>query len=308
MGLILGWEMIQLWSDLPILYGQDGIIDNRLLQLHQSDTGWNIYMAADYLRWIALAYLLCCAAMTLRYHGRLASILLLILHHGLWINDPNWSYGVDYLAQTGLLICCLSPKSPHTLKLLRWQLTVVYLFGGLGKAIGASWYDGEALWRAVQQPFPGALFPIPTKWGSYKEIWIVSGWFVILLELCYPLIWRAGWYRLTVLVGIIGLHVSIALTMGLYHFASLMIWYNLCSWYFPDKNTIISNYSPLEGEARYLASTIPSLPPSIQGKEAKVSVETTQTSPIGLMANRENPTTKHKITIYEQILQQNKSV
>lgn len=291
MGLILGWEMIQLWPDLPILYGNDGIIDNRLLQLHQSDTGWNIYMAADYLRWIALAYLFCCAAMTLQYRSRLFSFLLLILHHGLWINDPNWSYGVDYLAQTGLLICCLSSKSPYTLKLLRWQLTVVYLFGGLGKAIGASWYDGEALWRAVQQPFPGALFPIPTKWGGYKEIWIVSGWFVILLEMCYPLIWRAGWYRRALLVGIIGLHGGIALTMGLYHFASLMIWYNLCAWYFPYKNTIISNYSPLEGEARYLASTIPSAPPSIQGKEAKVSVETTQTSPISLMAKRAK--TKH---------------
>ncbi|MBE8722027.1 hypothetical protein C4F40_14955 [Sphingobacterium sp. Ka21] len=291
LGLLLAIEMIQLWVDLPLLYGPSGLIDPALLQLRQRAIGWSIYDLTDAIphlqtltlptvHLLAVLYIGLCVALVLNLQVRLSSLLLLFLHHTLFIADPNWAYGVDYLALTGLFFsCCFYPGRTASgtqtywatigLFALQAQLTVVYLFGGWSKLMGGSWQNGEALWKAVQQAYLGSAVPISVSWGSWPFIWIATGWAAMLVELAYPLAWFGRRTRHGIWIAISGLHAGIALTMGLYHFAMIMIWYNCCAWYIPYTKLTKSINLPLERDGSAIASTNGSPPPSIQGKGVK---------------------------------------
>lgn len=288
LGLLLALEMVQLWDDLPLLYGPDGLIDPALLQLRQPPIGWGLHDLTDALPYmqtiavptihlLALVYIGLCLALVFALQVRLSSLLLLILHQVLFIADPNWAYGVDYLVQTGLFLCCVFYPSLRSctapsfwcktgLFALQGQLTLVYFFGGWSKAMGSSWYTGEAIWKAVQQSYPGTAIPIAVHWGSAPYLWMMAGWLVMLIELAYPLIWLGRRTCSIILIIICGLHVGIALTMGLYHFALIMIWYNYCAWHIPYNTLTKSIYSPLEDSSDNAASSKEAAVTSIQGK------------------------------------------
>ncbi|WP_140937970.1 hypothetical protein [Sphingobacterium lumbrici] len=287
-GLLLAIEMIQLWIDLPLLYGPNGLIEPALLHLRQRPIGWSIYDLTDAIPYLqtltlptvhllAVLYIGLCLALVFELQVRLSSLLLLFLHQALFIADPNWAYGVDYLVQTGLFFsCCFYPGRltsglPNNwakigLLALQGQLTVVYIFGGWSKLMGGSWHNGEALWKAVQQAYIGSAIPISLNWGTWPYLWIAAGWAVILVELVYPLAWLGKHTRRCIWIAISGLHAGIALTMGLYHFAMIMIWYNCCAWYIPYKKLTKSINLPFERDGSAIASTNGSPPPAIQGK------------------------------------------
>ena len=149
------------------------------------------------------------------------------------------------------------------------QLVLVYFFGGLGKAMGPTWWNGEAIWKAVQQPFPGNLIDIPLSWGNWTICWGMMGIGIVLLELGYVLAWIGTMYRRIIYIAAIAMHLSIALTIGLYHFSALMIWYNLCAWYYPyRRQTSIPIHNSSLGYADTdAAGTV--RPASIQYKERR---------------------------------------
>lgn len=283
-GLLLWIEMLQLWPDLPLLYGPESIYDTVLLPYWHSGSGWNwedIFRSAHPL-WIhltATGYSLCCLCLIFGRWIPYSSFILLVIQHGLFMADLRWAYGADYLAQTGLLFSLCFSYIAQTDAHLKWQrkgvcawqaqLVMVYFFGGLGKALGSTWWDGEAIWKAVQQPFPGNLIDIPLSWGNWPIYWMLMGIGVVLLELGYVLAWMGTTYRRVICIATITMHLGIALTIGLYHFSALMIWYNLCAWYYPyRRQTSIHNDNPSLGHADAdAAGTV--RPASIQYKERR---------------------------------------
>lgn len=269
LGLLLSIEMIRLWPDLHVFYGARSLIEPELLE---SWLGSNYGSIAILLRGSSLYYVQAVAAFyiacgLLLFAGRavrLASALMLLLHYAFFVADLRLSYGVDYLAQTGLLLCALfypntqaetSRRAHVGLLLLRLQLCMVYFFGGLHKAAGSDWWTGEAMWKAVQQSFDGRLIPTPMEWIAYPTLWSVLGAAVVITELSYPCIWISQRIRGVILRSTIVLHLGIAFTMGLYHFAALMLWYNLCAWYFPYRYFSQVVYSPLKPSFRDPTST-----------------------------------------------------
>lgn len=268
LGLLLGMELVQLWPDLHRMYGSTAILsdellapqhENYLFAAHKitSDLTALLPESLHPIYLLAALYLAACLGMLVGWKDKICSLLLLLLNHSFFLANYSWSYGVDYLAQIGLYFSLLfggsSALHPSLQQWSRWgrtlfglQLTAVYLFAGLGKAMGKTWWNGEAVWKAAQQPFGEVLFAIPESYHRFIYLWIVLGWATVLLETGYVLAWLHPILRKVIVYSTVAMHLGILISLGLTHFALLMIWYNCCVWILPHTKLAKSIIDTLE--------------------------------------------------------------
>ncbi|HWK98752.1 MAG TPA: hypothetical protein VNQ55_02345 [Parapedobacter sp.] len=237
-GVVLLACFASLWPEYSRMYGIDGLADVRLFTLQHPPLG--ILAAVPAGTWWLLPGYLCLSLLLIAgLATRLTATLLLLLHYHLFTSVyAPFSYGVDYLASSCLLYCILFPANGYQatffLRILQAHVCIIYFFAGLGKALGPTWHNGEALWKAVTQPGFESLFkPDLLFLGAYPSLWVAGGWAVLILELTYPVfIWLPPTRRYW-LWAMVGLHLGIALLMGLYSFSALMIVLNLSAFYMP---------------------------------------------------------------------------
>jgi len=156
-----------------------------------------------------------------------------------------FSYGVDNFTIIGLFYAMIAPfpgprTSPERLgfhrRVLQLHLCIIYFFGGLSKCLGAEWWNGTSIWRALTRP-PFDLIP-PDLLIRFEFLFPFLGIAVCLLETSYPIFIWLGKTRAIWLSGILLIHLSIGLTMGLHLFALIMIVLNLAAFgpeFFPDR-------------------------------------------------------------------------
>jgi hypothetical protein len=182
------------------------------------------------------------------------------------------SYGADNLITIGLFYLMIAPLPdrwsldwalrrrrkvhPERLgfhrRILQIHLCFIYFFGGLTKCLGAGWWDGSNIWRALTIP-PFDLLPIGlvASWGPFLP---ALGIAVCLLETSYPFLIWPRWSRRTILVAVCLMHMGIGLTMGMYLFALIMLVLNLAA--FAPAETESGENSP-ELERRTADITLP---------------------------------------------------
>ncbi len=229
-------HLIRLWPDYPTLYGSSGVADAALTAPEERWPGAMLHPFLPKGYWLLLCYSYLCMAMISGWHPRIHTLALLLLHGCLFLTQPHFSFGFDYFCSSALFYCLISNSRPFGLRLMQLHLCLAYFFVGSVKLIGDTWRNGKALWQAVQQPVfsTASLFPaVPGSLAAYPLLWTAGGWAVITVELLYPLfIWpqitRSYWLCAT-----IGLHLGIALFMGLYFFAAIMILWNLAAFHYP---------------------------------------------------------------------------
>ncbi|WP_346070133.1 HTTM domain-containing protein [Sphingobacterium siyangense] len=192
-------------------------------------------------------YIIFCITLAIGFRTRLSAIGLVILHLIIVKGSPIFSYGVDYFTTISLFYCAIFPlghgkgidkatiykdkafvnPSPYR-RILQIHMCIVYFAGGIEKIIGEDWRNGESFWKSVHLPgFTGLINIDYGFMASFPITAILAGWFVVILELFYPLfIWKKSW-RGYVLVLISLMHVGILLSLGLYFFSILMIILNL---------------------------------------------------------------------------------
>lgn len=107
------------------------------------------------------------------------------------------------------------------IRLTQIHLCVVYLFAGLGKCQGESWWNGEAIWGAL------ASYEYQTldmTWIA-NHMWLVG--LITLVTLAFEVSYVALiWSRLTrpvMLLLAIPLHLGIGICMGMMTFALIML-------------------------------------------------------------------------------------
>lgn len=179
--------------------------------------------------------------------SRAAAIVTWFLYLSTVKSGNLFAYGVDNFTVIGLFYLMIAPlpdrwslnwhrRSPAVidparlgfhLRLLQIHLCLIYFFGGITKATGLGWWNGSSLWRALAGP-PFDLVPLHFL-VFIRAFLPVAGIFVCLIESGYPIfIWwrktRAIW-----LGSVIGMHLAIGLTMGLYLFSLVMIVLNLAA-------------------------------------------------------------------------------
>lgn len=286
LGLLLAIDMWRLCPDLSMLFGQGAFLDQHSISWQQRPDTLSIHTlfanlpeytlaSLEWIHFFGLLYIICGLALFFDHYRRAAMLGLIILHYLFFIANYTWSYGADYLAQTGLffsaIFCCFrSRRLPYETwaalgaTIFRLQLTFVYFVAGLGKAFGLSWWNGEAIWKAVQQPLSPSLFSIPQSAQQFTNIWAGLGIATLLLELGSPLLWINRRVRIYISTGIILMHIGIALTMGLIHFSCLMIWYNLCAW----------NHPLLHRIAKPIIKPLETTEPTLQVRTATADLDT----------------------------------
>lgn len=190
-------------------------------------------------------------SLALGFHARLSAFLAWGLHLSLVTSGFASFYGVDQLANTFLFYLFLFPSgrawtfdsrpapSPREetipvgcLRVMQVHLCAIYLAAGFFKAMGRQWWNGEAIWQAVSQP---SFSTFDLSWlARYSWIPMLAGWGTLVVEIGYVfLIWprrtRTAWCIAT-----IGLHLGLALFMGLVFFSSVMILLTSCLFLIPE--------------------------------------------------------------------------
>ena len=110
-------------------------------------------------------------------------------------------------------------------RLMQLHLVIVYLFAGLGKAQGDTWWNGEAIWGALASH---EYQTIDLTWLA-DYMWLVN--LITLVAFTWELAYAALiWPRLTrpiMLLLAILVHLGIGLAMGMLTFGLIMIYANL---------------------------------------------------------------------------------
>lgn len=117
----------------------------------------------------------------------------------------------------------VEPKSSARLaiRLFQVHLCLIYLWGGLGKLQGETWWSGEAIWLTAAN----------LDYQSNDLTWIVHfPWLYQSLsvatwvwEISFPiLVWHPGLRPLVLLVGV-GMHLGIGMFMGMWTFGLAML-------------------------------------------------------------------------------------
>ncbi|UCJ06048.1 HTTM domain-containing protein [Chitinophaga pendula] len=254
-------QVICLWLDIPLLYGQMGLVQwglsNGIVYSHFPRLSWLLPLANT----LGCHPDTCVYALVIIYTGSLLGLLLgkftrymaLIawwLHFMLISTGFLGAYGVETFLHIALVYCVAMPVAhtasrdaryrppaiPHSnytlaLRILQAHLCVIYLASGIEKAMGTQWWNGEAIWQTLMQ----------TQFSAWNMSWLsqypwiarIICWSTLLVEIGYP-VWmciprlRRYGYAATV-----SLHLAIAVFMGLQLFAAMMILLNTAAWGWP---------------------------------------------------------------------------
>ncbi len=201
--------------------------------------------AALSVAWTILFCAGCC--LILGFFCRTSALVAWFLHLCAVKSGDFMSYGVDNFTTIGLFYLMIAPlpdrfaldsilwarppKNPEILgfyrRVLQIHVCIIYFFSGLTKCIGAGWWTGATLWRALTRPPFNVLSPdLIASWGFVLP---VAGILVCLIETLYPFFiwWKKT--RIIWLVAVLLMHLAIGVTLGLYLFALIMIVLNLAA-------------------------------------------------------------------------------
>jgi CubicO group peptidase (beta-lactamase class C family) len=262
LALLLLTHLAWLADDVLALHGNRGIIPWELTAMLRHPwvpglptlanalvpLGINAHNAA--ILWVAI-YAGSLVALALGFHTRLAAFFTWALHLSLVTGGFASFYGADQIAHTFLFYIFLFPSGRAwnfvtrdsessredtmpgaCLWVMRFHLCVIYFAAGIDKAMGAQWWNGEAIWRAVTQP---AFRTSDTTWlANYAWLPMLAGWGTLVVEIGYPLFMSLPRTRRLWFLAVVGLHLGIALSMGLIFFSSLMILLTTCLFMIPE--------------------------------------------------------------------------
>ena len=197
---------------------------------------------------IAFVLLLCSGCLlAIGLFSRSAAVVGWFIHLCAVKSANLMNYGVDNFTTIGLFYLMFAPLPDRfaldyarkgsippnqflagtCLRVFQLHVCIVYFFSGLTKALGVGWWNGTSLWRSLTSPPYDVISP--HFWGTLAPVLPVLGIGVCGLEIGYPIFIWLRKTRLIWFLAIIAMHVAIALAMGLYLFAFVMIVLNLAA-------------------------------------------------------------------------------
>ncbi len=197
---------------------------------------------------IAFGCLLCSGVcLLLGFLTRPAAIAAWLLHLAARSSGGLTAYGVDNFMTIGLFYLMLCPlpdryaidnrlwktwtadprRNGFHQRVLQLHLCLIYFFGGLAKCLGAGWWNGNSIWRALtRSPFNVIPPEFLLRWSSLLPL---LGIFICLVEIGYPVFIWPKKTRNIWLSCVLAMHAAIGVTMGLYLFALIMIVLNVAA-------------------------------------------------------------------------------
>ncbi len=188
-----------------------------------------------------IVYLLSLVALLVGWRTRIAAVVAWLTHLTLMMTANGTNYGVDSFGNIFLFYLIWipsgsalsldlragrgagepTPTARLALRVIQLHLCMVYLAGGLFKASGEQWWNGDAIWRSLLLP---EFRQLDFFWLA-RHAWLarVSGWMVLVVEIGYSIfVWPRRTRRLWV-IATVAMHLGIAIFMGFSVFGAIMI-------------------------------------------------------------------------------------
>ncbi|RKG74583.1 hypothetical protein [Corallococcus terminator] len=192
------------------------------------------------VRGFLLLYGVSLVGLLLGYRSRLSAVVAWIAHTVILNSGPFFVYGVETFAHISLFYCAVMPvgeafswdvrvgrtsgapsaAATLALRVLQIHMCIIYFATGLEKLLGPLWREGTAIWKVLMQPQYAqfgfawlASVPWVVKLASWSTLVVEVGYFVFV----WPRRTRGLWVMMT-----LGMHLGIAMTMGLWLFSGMM--------------------------------------------------------------------------------------
>ncbi|NCA12041.1 HTTM domain-containing protein [bacterium] len=248
-GALLAWSAAVWLLDAPAFFGDDAwLAPHDVWRMNDQPWQWSWYFSVGSpaaIRLLTAAWLVAAVCLTLGLATPLAALVSLAGLVSAANRAPLNTFGLD--DTLGLLLVPLlvgpsgavlsldaalgrgdprpSVRANIALRLLQVHLCVVYLFSGCGKLLGASWWEGTALWGAIANgqyrtlDLTGlARHPLVVNALTLATLW----WEVGYAALVWPRLTRPA-----VLAMAAPVHLGIGLAMGMMEFGLAMLAANL---------------------------------------------------------------------------------
>ncbi len=244
-----------------LFFGEHGIVQapitNALVSASLPRVTYLVTLLAPYIhdeRMVLLGcfglYVAALHLLLVGWNTRTVAIIAWLLHLSLKTTANTSAYGVFEFATIGLFYCAVLPvgaalsmdasswrrdsvsfEAKIGLRVLQLHLCIVYLSSGIEKIRGEQWCNGEAIWRAVMRP-RFAMFDL--SWlAAYPTMAMLAGWATLAIEIGYAFfVWPQRTRRLWALATI-GMHLGIAVVLGLWSFSAVMIVLNIAAFLVP---------------------------------------------------------------------------
>ena len=250
--------------DFYAFWGQEALVYPDILDAHADTLTPTVYDLYQFLnRYIVLgyhtvltvvagSYALALLALALGFISRWSAGVALVTHLVLMHSIETFAYGVDFITSICLFYLLIfpvgkyysldtyfrrTPTSSSTdsrffIGLFQAHWSAAYFFSGLAKALGPTWWNGEAVWKSLYSYNQTGLLD-PEIWKSHPVLLTLVGIGTVLLELLYPVGVRFQVLRKPWVIGIILMHIGIGLLLGLYFFSGIMVLINLVGFWLP---------------------------------------------------------------------------
>jgi hypothetical protein len=243
---------------INMLYGSEGLISlqiNSFSKLAFIPTLNDIYIPVSslcaeshFLTLFFLIQLLFAVFLLLGFTSRFSAFMCWSIQVIVFNSGHLMSYGFDAILlsllfytmifPTGLSMSIDNVLSPDRTtdrsmlgsyhKVIQLHICLIYFANGISKISGHSWQDGSGLWDAINQPqFQSLLTSLLRKVFTTDYIAAIVSWAIIIIEISYPFVIWIKDINKAVLLMILLLHISIALVLGLWLFAFVMIVFNM---------------------------------------------------------------------------------
>lgn len=262
---------LNLYPSLHVLFGKQGYIEwfiseyffsnDSIPTLSQATAlGRKMFHLSDeqFVKYLYCTYGACLFMIGLGLFSNFFAFLAWLIHLVFFNTNVIYAYGLESILHVILFYLIFMPvdaryslssiifkkfwgrkretlqiKARIFLRLLQLHLCIIYLDAGLSKLFGTHWLNGEGVWRSLTQ------FPFnPYNLGfiaHFPQLVTLAGWFVLAVEVLYPLlVWHTPGKKY-ILASILFLHGCISFLMGLYFFGFIMIIFNLAAFIIPSK-------------------------------------------------------------------------
>jgi Vitamin K-dependent gamma-carboxylase len=188
--------------------------------------------------WIYVSHAL---GLLVGWFTRYFAIITWFCHYIIIASIDAFFYGVDIFLHISLFYIMIMPVSKAfsfdaryrkintkpswgitlSLRVLQIHICLAYLSAGYEKMLSVDWWMGNVLWRSLVQP---DFRQFDLTWlAEYPWIPMLLSWFTMIVETGYCIAMWIPRVRIFWIVAIIFLHIGIAVFLGLWLFALIMI-------------------------------------------------------------------------------------
>ncbi len=239
--------------DIRIFFYESGLMSSATARFfHQlySDKAFNFILSSDGLLYLCyLLFIIVLLLMALGAANRLLAVFAFVLHLVFLQRNPSIIFGADVVATFCLFYLIFSNSNKQikwvhyflskkkglvsdrvekgdwlntmSLRFIQIQICVIYMFSGLEKLRGASWWEGTAIWEALSfYDFALIDFSFLLSVPFISSLLVSS---IVLFEVYFPiLVWIPKLRKAVLLIGLL-LHLGIAVCLNIYFFSFIML-------------------------------------------------------------------------------------